>query len=178
MTPIAPQRNDVQPEATATPDSSAVPVFGTRKRAWTMTGLVVFLYIVNYADKAVLGIIAQPLARELGLKSSQIGMVGSLFFLMFCIGGFLAGPLNKYLTLRWALLILAAIWSVVMLPLVLGASLAMLIVSRMLLGFAEGPSSALMHTAAYSWHPPPSAAFPAQCSPDPPLWQRSPSRRY
>lgn len=160
MTPIAPQRNDVQPEATATPDSSAVPVFGTRKRAWTMTGLVVFLYIVNYADKAVLGIIAQPLARELGLKSSQIGMVGSLFFLMFCIGGFLAGPLNKYLTLRWALLILAAIWSVVMLPLVLGASLAMLIVSRMLLGFAEGPSSALMHTAAYSWHPPAKRGLP------------------
>ncbi len=160
VTPIAPQRNDVQPEATATPDSSAVPVFGTRKRAWTMTGLVVFLYIVNYADKAVLGIIAQPLARELGLKSSQIGMVGSLFFLMFCIGGFLAGPLNKYLTLRWALLILAAIWSVVMLPLVLGASLAMLIVSRMLLGFAEGPSSALMHTAAYSWHPPAKRGLP------------------
>ena len=87
-------------------------------------------------------------------------MVGSLFFLMFCIGGFLAGPLNKYLTLRWALLILAAIWSVVMLPLVLGASLAMLIVSRMLLGFAEGPSSALMHTAAYSWHPPAKRGLP------------------
>ncbi|WP_430949751.1 MFS transporter [Rhodococcus sp. 24CO] len=151
---MAQHRNDVQPEA------SSVPVFGTRKRAWTMTGLVVFLYIVNYADKAVLGIIAQPLARELGLKSSQIGMVGSLFFLMFCIGGFLAGPLNKYLTLRWALLILAAIWSVVMLPLVLGASLAMLIVSRMLLGLAEGPSSALMHTAAYSWHPPAKRGLP------------------
>ena len=154
MANIAQHRNDVQPESTS------VPVFGTRKRAWSMTGLVVFLYIVNYADKAVLGIIAQPLARELGLKSSQIGMVGSLFFLMFCIGGFLAGPLNKYLTLRWALLILAAIWSVVMLPLVLGASLAMLIVSRMLLGLAEGPSSALMHTAAYSWHPPAKRGLP------------------
>jgi ACS family hexuronate transporter-like MFS transporter len=154
VTNIAQHRNDVQPE------SSVVPVFGTRKRAWTMTGLVVFLYVVNYADKAVLGIIAQPLARELGLKSSQIGMVGSLFFLMFCIGGFMAGPLNKYLTLRWALLILAAIWSVVMLPLVLGASLAMLIVSRMLLGLAEGPSSALMHTAAYSWHPPAKRGLP------------------
>ena len=154
MANIAQHRNDVQPESTS------VPVFGTRKRAWSMTGLVVFLYIVNYADKAVLGIIAQPLARELGLKSSQIGMVGSLFFLMFCIGGFMAGPLNKYLTLRWALLILAAIWSVVMLPLVLGASLAMLIVSRMLLGLAEGPSSALMHTAAYSWHPPAKRGLP------------------
>ena len=79
----------------------------SRSRAWGLTGLVVLLYVVNYADKAVLGIIAQPLARELGLKASQIGMVGCLFFLMFCIGGFFAGPLNQYLTLRWALLILA-----------------------------------------------------------------------
>ncbi|MFI6430050.1 MFS transporter [Rhodococcus oryzae] len=131
-----------------------------RRRAWSMTGLVVFLYVVNFADKAILGIIAQPLARELGLSSTQIGMVGSLFFLTFTIGGFLAGPLNKYLTLRWALLILAAMWSVVLLPLVVAASLVTLIVGRMLLGLAEGPSSALMHTAAYSWHPPAKRGLP------------------
>ncbi|OYD61048.1 MFS transporter [Rhodococcus sp. OK302] len=131
-----------------------------RRRAWSMTGLVVFLYVVNFADKAILGIIAQPLARELGLSSTQIGMVGSLFFLTFTIGGFLAGPLNKYLSLRWALLILTAIWSVVLLPLVVAASLVTLIVGRMLLGLAEGPSSALMHTAAYSWHPPAKRGLP------------------
>ncbi|MFZ2176824.1 MAG: MFS transporter [Rhodococcus sp. (in: high G+C Gram-positive bacteria)] len=132
----------------------------TRKRAWGMTGLVVFLYVVNYADKAVLGIIAQPLARELGLTSSQIGLVGSLFFLTFTVGGFLAGPLNKYMSLRWALLALAVVWSVVMLPLIVAASFVTLIVSRMLLGLAEGPSSALMHTAAYSWHPPAKRGLP------------------
>ena len=130
------------------------------KRAWGMTGLVVFLYVVNYADKAVLGIIAQPLARELGLTSAQIGLVGSLFFLTFTIGGFLAGPMNKYLTLRWALLVLGVTWSVVMLPLVVSASLVMLIVCRMLLGLAEGPSSALMHTATYSWHAPAKRGLP------------------
>ncbi|EME23582.1 MFS transporter [Rhodococcus triatomae] len=132
--------------------TSSAPLVSA-KRAWGMTGLVIFLYVVNYADKAVLGIIAQPLARELGLTSSQIGLVGSLFFLTFTIGGFLAGPMNKYMTLRWALLALGVTWSLVMLPLVVSASLVMLIVCRMLLGLAEGPSSALMHTAAYSWHP-------------------------
>nr|WP_235174496.1 MFS transporter [Tomitella biformata] len=131
------------------------------KRAWAMTGLVTFLYVVNYADKAVLGIIAQPLARELGLTSTQIGMVGSLFFLTFTIGGFMAGALNKLLTLRWALLALCMMWSIVMLPLVISASLAALIICRMLLGLAEGPSSALMHTAAYSWHPPAKRGLPS-----------------
>ena len=132
----------------------------TPGRAWSMTGLVIFLYVVNYADKAVLGIIAQPLARELGMTSSQIGLVGSLFFVTFTVGGFFAGPLAKYLTLRWALLALGLIWSVVMLPLVVSASFVMLVVTRMLLGLAEGPSSALMHTAAYSWHPPAKRGLP------------------
>ncbi|WP_430336094.1 MFS transporter [Rhodococcus sp. ACT016] len=126
-----------------------------------MTGLIVFLYLVNYADKAVLGIIAQPLARELGLTASQIGLVGSLFFLTFTIGGFLAGPLNKLLTLRWALLALGIAWSVVMLPLVVSASLVMLVVTRMALGLAEGPGSALMHTGIYSWHPPAKRGLPS-----------------
>lgn len=142
----------------APPDSQISVVTG--KRAWGMTSLVIFLYIINYADKAVLGIIAQPLKRELGLSASQIGLVGSLFFLTFTIGGFFAGPLNKFMTLRWALLALAAIWSVVMLPLVIGASLAMLIVTRMLLGLSEGPATALIHTGAYSWHPPAKRGLP------------------
>lgn len=143
----------------ALPSNPLITVVSS-KRAWGMTGLVIFLYVVNYADKAVLGIIAQPLARELGLSSSQIGLVGSLFFLTFTIGGFLAGSLNTHLTLRWALLALAAVWSVVMLPLVIAASLTMLIVARMLLGLAEGPASALMHTATYSWHPPAKRGLP------------------
>ena len=130
------------------------------KRAWGMTGIVTLLYIVNYADKAVLGIIAQPLARDLGLSSSQIGLVSSLFFLAFTIGGFFAGALNRYLILRWSLLLLAIIWSVVMLPLVFAASLATLIVCRMALGLAEGPTAALTHTATYSWHPPAKRGVP------------------
>ncbi|MDV8002578.1 MFS transporter [Rhodococcus sp. IEGM 1408] len=143
------------PEASKTPDFGVTP-----GRAWGMTGLVIFLYVINYADKAVLGIIAQPLAREFGMSSSQIGLVGSLFFVTFTVGGFLAGPLNKFLTLRWALLGLGLIWSVVMLPLVFTGTFVLLVVCRMLLGLAEGPSSALMHTAAYSWHPPAKRGLP------------------
>lgn len=141
-------------------EKAGVSSLVTPGRAWGMTGLVIFLYVVNYADKAVLGIIAQPLKSELGLTSSQIGLVGSLFFVTFTVGGFLAGPLNKYMTLRWALLALGIIWSVVMLPLVVSASFVLLVVCRMLLGLAEGPSSALMHTATYSWHPPAKRGLP------------------
>jgi MFS family permease len=126
-----------------------------------MTGLVVLLYMINYADKAVYGIIAQPLAEELNLSSSQIGMVGSLFFLALLVGGYATGLLNRWFGLRWGLLILALIWSATTLPLLLSATFATLVACRMALGLAEGPGAALMHTAAYSWHAPEKRGLPS-----------------
>ncbi|OPX13838.1 MFS transporter [Gordonia sp. i37] len=141
--------------------STAARPRDSRRTAWGLTGLLVALYVINYADKAVLGIIAQPLAEELGLRSAQIGLVGSLFFLTFTVGGFFAGALNRWMTLRWALVVLALCWAVAMLPLVAVAAFAVLVVSRLFLGLAEGPSSALLHTAAYSWHPPAKRGLPS-----------------
>ncbi|MGX7724839.1 MFS transporter [Rhodococcus pyridinivorans] len=133
---------------------------GGRRTAWGLTGLLVVLYILNSADKAIFGLIAQPLAEELGLSSSQLGLAGSMFFLAYTVGGFLAGPITRMMSLRWALVILAVAWGAVMLPLVLWASFLVLLLSRVLLGFTEGPTLALVHAAAYSWHPPARRGLP------------------
>ncbi|GEM31089.1 hypothetical protein NN3_20960 [Nocardia neocaledoniensis NBRC 108232] len=61
---------------------------------WGLTGMLVVLYLLNASDKAVFGLIAQPLREDLDLSASQIGFTGSLFFLAFTVGGFLAGPIN------------------------------------------------------------------------------------
>lgn len=141
--------------------SSAPPTpLVSGRRAWGLTSLLVLLTVINWGDKAVLGIIAQPLAKELGLAASQIGLVGSLFFLTFTIGGFFSGAIARVTTLRWALAVLVLLWSAAMLPTVITASFAVLVASRMLLGLAEGPSGPLSHTAAFSWHPPAKRGLP------------------
>lgn len=156
--PAAPNTTDF--EATPGRFGGVGPLGESRLTAWSLTSLLVSLYVINYADKAVLGIIAKPLREELGLSASQIGLVGSLFFLTFTIGGFFAGLLNKWMTLRWSLVILGLCWAAAMLPMIVVASLAVLLISRLFLGLAEGPSSALLHTAAYAWHPPARRALP------------------
>ncbi|MEV4729726.1 MFS transporter [Saccharopolyspora sp. NPDC049426] len=153
----------------STPSTSALtaevsdPGGGTRGKAWRLTGLLVLLYVVNWADKAVLGIVAQPLAKELGLSASQIGLVGSAFFLTFTVGGFFAGMLDKYTTLKWSMVLLSIGWAAAMLPTVFAATFAVLLFSRMFLGFTEGPSSALIHTGTYSWHPREKRGLPSAC---------------
>ena len=125
----------------------------SRVKAWGLTVVLVMLMVVNWADKAVFGLVAQPIAKEFGLTSSQIGLVGSAFFLALTIGGFFAGALHKWKSLRWLLAILCLAWGVTMLPLVVAGGFAMLLIARVALGFFEGPSAALIHTAAYTWHP-------------------------
>jgi MFS family permease len=132
----------------------------SRVQAWSLTTIVVVLYIINWSDKAILGLVAQPLAEDIGLTASQIGLVGSGFFLTFTIGGFFAGPLNKLMTVRWVLVLLCMAWAATMLPIVAVASFAVLLVSRLALGLAEGPTSALAYTAVYSWHPPEKRGLP------------------
>ena len=144
-----------QTEATSSPIESRAG-----RRAWTITGLLVVLYMINMADKVSLGIIAQPLSEELNLTAAQIGLVGSLFFIPFTIGGVLAGTVARFVALRWALAGLAALWALTMLPMVLFAGFAVLMISRMLLGLAEGPATALIYTANYSWHPPSKRGLP------------------
>ena len=135
----------------------------SRREAWGFTGLLMVLYVINWGDKAVFGLIAQPLKDELGITTSQIGLVGSAFFLAFTIGGLLAGEINKWVSLRWALALLALGWVASMVPMVVAAGFTMLLISRMVLGMFEGPSSALIHTAVYSWHPIAKRGLPSAC---------------
>lgn len=125
----------------------------SRKRAWSLTLILVALYTLNNGDKIVLGIVAEPLREEYGFSASQIGLAASAFFVAMTGAGFATGLIKRYVTLRWSLSILALAWALCMLPLVVAGSFAVLLAARFFLGLFEGPSSALIHTATYSWHP-------------------------
>ncbi|MFC8384872.1 MFS transporter [Nocardia sp. NPDC057272] len=142
--------------------SGTDPVY-SHARAWGITATVVVLYVINYSDKAILGIAAKPLRDELGLTASQIGLIGSAFFVTFAVGGLLAGPLARRVSMRWLLIAIALSWSLVMLPTVVAASFGVLLVSRMLLGFFEGPALAVVCTAIFAWHPMEKRALPSAC---------------
>lgn len=138
------------------------PAFeASRRKAWGLTAILVVLYTINFGNQALLGLVAQPLQSEAGLTSSQIGMVGSAFFGAMLVGSLLAGTVNKWLAMRWALAFLALAWAALMLPMVFAAGFAVLLISRVLLGLAEGPSASLIFTAAYSWHPEDRRSLPA-----------------
>ncbi|MGY0498350.1 MFS transporter [Nocardia sp. FBN12] len=128
------------------------PEYSTR-RAWLITAALTLFVIVNWGDKAVLGLTAGALMEDLGLTPSQYGFAASSFFFLFAIGTVAGGVLVDRIKTRWVLLAMALVWSIVQFPMLGGASFTVLVVSRVVLGLAEGPSTPVALHAVMKWFP-------------------------
>jgi MFS family permease len=129
-------------------------------RAWIVAGLLFLFMLINFADRAVLGLAAVPIMQELGLSHTQFGLIGASFFTLFSLGAVIGGFLVNRIATKWVLAAMALLWSLCQLPMVLSVSVAALIVNRVALGFGEGPAYPVAAHAAYKWFPSERRALP------------------
>jgi len=61
------------------------------KGAWLTVGLLFLFMVINFADKAVIGIAAVPLMDELHLSPREFGLLGSSFYLLFAVSAIVTG---------------------------------------------------------------------------------------
>jgi MFS transporter, ACS family, hexuronate transporter len=121
---------------------------------WIVLLLLFLSYIINYADKAVIGYSAEPLMNELGLDDAQWGIIGSSFFWLFAVAGLIGGTLSdRYGTSRLIVIMLFG-WTFLQFGSYFIMSLSMLIVYRVLLGAFEGPFGPSAMSHASKWFPP------------------------
>jgi len=125
-----------------------------------MTVLLMVFMALNFWDKAVLGLAAVPIMAELGLSNSEYGLASSSFYLLFTVSAVLVGLLANRVRSKWVFVVLAMIWALAQVPVLLGATLAALFVSRILMGAAEGPANPLTVHTAHSWFPPRDRSLP------------------
>ncbi|MEJ8858181.1 MFS transporter [Variovorax robiniae] len=123
------------------------------RRAWGIASLLFIFMAVNFVDKTVVGLLAVPMMDELKLTPQEFGLVGSSFFWLFSIAGVIGGFISNRVATTVMLLVMAVAWSVFQLPMALSSSLAVLIISRVLLGIAEGPAFPVAVHACYKWFP-------------------------
>jgi ACS family D-galactonate transporter-like MFS transporter len=126
---------------------------GTNRKAWLIVAMLFSFMLINFADKAVLGLSAVSIMKELNLSHAQFGAVGSSFFAFFSIGAVLVGFLVNRVQARWVLLAMALIWSVAQLPMLFALGLPFLVFNRVLLGAGEGPAYPVALHATYKWFP-------------------------
>jgi MFS family permease len=122
-------------------------------RRWVIVVGLFFFLAINFADKALIGLAADPIMRELGLTHTQFGRIAASFYTLFSISALLVGLLANRVKARWLLLAMALTWSLSQVPLLVFATPLTLIVSRVLLGASEGPAYPVAVHALYKWFP-------------------------
>jgi MFS family permease len=120
-------------------------------RGWSQVALVFAFMVVNYADKAVMGLASVPIMRDLELSFTQFGELGSAFFLLFSLSGIAVGFLANRVRSKAIMLAMAMVWVCALLPVAWSGSFAVLLASRIVLGAAEGPAFPVALHAVYKW---------------------------
>ncbi|WP_223733915.1 MFS transporter [Streptomyces purpurogeneiscleroticus] len=131
------------------------------RRAWTITLLLLAFMLLNFADKAVLGFAGVQIIQDLGIRPQEFGLVQSAFFWLFAAGAVLVSALTTRINVRWLIAALMVIWVLTMVPLLWQVSFAVLLLCRIVLGFAEGPAYALATHIVHAWFPPEKRGLPA-----------------
>jgi MFS family permease len=131
------------------------------RHAWLITFLVFVFMLINFADKAVLGLASKPIMHDLGLSHEQFGVLGSAFFALFSISGVLVGFLAGRVRAKTIMFTMAVVWAAAVLPLVGVATFGFLLATRVVLGAAEGPAFPMSMHTVYKWFPDGKRAVPS-----------------
>lgn len=164
MSPLAHQEStpdgstDIAPTV---PANTATARRGGGMMAWVVTGMVTIFMMINFADKAVLGLAAADIRRDLGLSATQYGTIASAFFLLFSLSALAVGYLADKFSAKWVLFVLSLVWGLAMLPVLGPAGFGILLVSRVVLGAAEGPAFGIAHHAMQKWFDDAGRSLPA-----------------
>ena len=126
---------------------------GTAKGAWLIVALLFLFMLINFADKAVIGIAAVPIMKELQLSPRQFGLIGSSFFLLFSVSAIVTGFIVNRVQTRWALLTMGLVWALTQFPMLGAVGFATLVACRVALGAGEGPAYPVALHSAYKWFP-------------------------
>src|SRR5215469_11944518 len=123
------------------------------KEAWLIVVLLFLFMLVNFADKAVIGIAAVPIMNELQLSPRQFGLLGSSFYLLFAVSAIITGFIVNRVQTRWALLVMGLVWALTQFPMLGAVGFGTLVACRIALGAGEGPAYPVALHSAYKWFP-------------------------
>ncbi|SDM21611.1 Sugar phosphate permease [Methylobacterium phyllostachyos] len=109
--------------------------------------------IINYMDRAALGVAAPFVKQDLNLSPSELGVIFSTFFFGYALFAFVGGQLADLYGPRSVYSWAAASWSVLCMLTGAVTGFAQMFVVRSLFGFAEGPMNSTTNRTLTTWFP-------------------------
>lgn len=128
-------------------------VEATRNRALVMTFLVI-AYTLNFIDRQIIGILAEPIKQDLGLSDTQLGWMGGTAFALFYTA--LAIPLAMLADRRdrsWIISAGLALWSLATALCGMAQNFWQLFLARMSVGIGEAAGVAPAYSLISDLYP-------------------------
>jgi ACS family hexuronate transporter-like MFS transporter len=126
---------------------------GRFRLRWVILGMTALLLVLNYADRAALGVAGPQMIEQLGLSKAQFGLVASAFFFGYVPCAFLGGWLSDRYGPRSIMGVAVAWWSLFTALTAAGTGFISLLIIRVLFGFGEGPQGSVSTKTMHNWFP-------------------------
>jgi ACS family hexuronate transporter-like MFS transporter len=118
---------------------------------WLVIGLIFFITMVNYVDRAALSYAVHGISTEFGFGPAEIGRILGAFGIGYIVTTFLGGIWADHYGARLTLFSASLLWSVSIGMTGLATGFGMLYAARVLLGVAEGPNFPALNRAVADW---------------------------
>ena len=140
-------------------DSPSLPASGGMAEPLPRARLVLFtltfVYVINFLDRSLLGILAKPIQDSLHVTDTQLGLIGGLYFAVFyCFIAIPVGWLADRTSRVGVLSIACALWSGATSLCGMASSYTQLVVARMLVGVGEAGGVPPSYALITDYYPP------------------------
>jgi predicted MFS family arabinose efflux permease len=118
-------------------NSSASALLAPRYKTWLVSVLLV-LATLNFADRAILSVLAQPIKEDLGLTDSQLGLLQGLgFAILYSVLGIPLGWLAERTSRKNLIAVCVGVWSLMTAFCGMAGSFFTLLLGRIGVGVGE-----------------------------------------
>lgn len=147
----------MQPTTTANSESASSdkPTAKTPLRSWYALGLLFLVYVFNFIDRSILGILNQAIKEDLALTDTQMGFLGGIAFAIFYT--FLGIPIARLAdrsVRRNVLAVSLTIWSLMTAVCGFAGNFVQLLLARIGVAVGEAGGSPPSHSMISDLFPP------------------------
>jgi MFS family permease len=136
--------------AAAMPGAKAGPRY-----RYLVVGVLVVVYTLNFLDRQLVSVLAEPIRKDLHLTDTQLGMLGGLYFAAFyTFFGIPVGWLADRTKRIWIMSGACALWSLFTMGCGAATSFVQLAVMRMGVGIGEAGGSPPSYSLISDYFPP------------------------
>src|SRR5699024_9617162 len=115
--------------------------------AWLVLGLLTLIYIFNFVDRQIIGVLATDIKASLNLSNFQIGLLyGPAFSLIYALSGIPMGRMADRYSRKNIIIAGLFIWSLMTFLSGFANGMAFLISARVFVGIAESALSPAVYS--------------------------------